>query len=710
MSMIRSEFKRCFARRPRVSPATPDEAAPAREHAAFQPLEPRLLLSADILNGPPDSFFTGFGEPGSAYFAQTFTPTADGFADELTFQAQGINAANDNPFRVLVTDVATSTFFQPGNVLYESPTQTLAFDAPTTDITVDLAGLELDGGTEYAFIIDSYVENDGQPNQARAGVANGYADGGLYFYNTSSGDRASHFASGGWATSSTNEDLSFELTFLRVPIADLGGPYAATEGVSVTLDASASTDPDNDIVLYEFDTDYDGVTFDADLSSATPFADTTYADDFAGTVAVRVTDAEGQFDIATAAITVANADPTLAVTNPNATDGDAEQYSDAIAPISFDATDVAGDTLNAAVETSTDGGATFAAGLPAGLNFNGSAGQSVSANWTIDGVADLAPGDYTFRVTVSDEDGGSTAATADLTVEAEDAAATYTGPEAVSTEPDGSFTVDLRALVEAADGADGQPGDFSTATATFRLTPGSGGATIELTAPVAPDASDPDSDTVVANFSGALPSGTDTETYAVEVLVGGNYVAVDAAVLTVARPDDSRAFGGGSIVEQNAEGGSVEVTDHHGNTETVDLSIADDSRIRFGFFADFRRNDVLRGGFTSVFRAANGDWWALQTTDLESFTTQADPDGDASTRDYSASLIGSARLVNLSTGQFTDSMTLVVDVTDNRDRGIDDTIGFSLWDGDNLALSSNWDGTTTVEQDLDRGNTRISTG
>ncbi|MEM7625647.1 MAG: putative Ig domain-containing protein [Planctomycetota bacterium] len=684
---------------------------PGPVHAGIQPLEPRLLMSADILNGPPDTFLTGFGEPNSSYFAQTFRPTDDGFADELTFQAEPVGVQDDNNFRVLVTELAPGfdqnvrESFEPTSILFESDPITIPFNDPITDVVVDLGGLSLAGGTDYAFIIDSFVENDGTINQARAGVKNGYDDGRFFFLNFTALERPDHFASRAWRTQSTTEDLSFSLTFLSAPIADAGGPYAGVEGDTITLDASASTDPDDDIVLYEWDTDFDGVNFDADLSSATPFVDVSFGDDFAGTVAVRATDAENQTDIATASVTIANAVPSLAVTNPNATDGDAEQFSDDIAAIRFDATDVVADTLNATVETSTDGGATFSAGLPAGLSFNGSADQVGDAVWTIDGTADLAPGDYTFRVTVSDEDGGVSQATADLTIAAEDAAATYTGPQAVSTQADGSFSVDLRAFVEEV--PDGQPGDFSTATATFRLTPDTGGDVVELTAPVAPDAGDPSSDIVAATFSGQLAADAETAIYTLEVLVGGNYVGLDATVLTVARPDDSRAFGAGSIVEQQAEGGSVTVTNFDGSTESVDLSIADDSRVRFGVFADFRRNDQLRGRFTTVFRDAAGEWWVLYATELTSFTTEADADNDASTRDFSANLIGNARLINLSTGQRSGSLTMVVDITDNRTRGIDDTIGFSLWDGDQLALSSNWDGTQTVEQDLDRGNTRV---
>ncbi|MEM9418866.1 MAG: hypothetical protein AAGA25_07450 [Planctomycetota bacterium] len=680
-------------------------------------MEERMLLSADIINGPASSFLTGVGEPGSTYFAQTFTPQEDGFADDLTFQLRPAGSPSNNSFNpvnfnVVIAEVAPGSGLVLTNELFDSGTLTLPpgdGTQPPTDVVVDLQGLELSAGVEYAWVIDSRTAFDGDTDQAQVGTTGDFA-GGEFFFSGSQSSRADVFASGNF-NAFPGTDLAFELTFLTAPTADAGGPYTATEGQTITFDASASTDPDDDIVLYEFDTDYDGINFDADLTSATPFADFTYTDDFSGTIAVRAIDAEGQDDIATASITIDNVAPVVAVGNVSSD----VQYSDAIDAITFTATDVATDLVNATVETSTDGGATFTAGLPdlgsvaGGLGFSGPTDAAGGGVWTIDGLADLAPGDYTFRVTATDEDGGVTQATADLTVNAEDATAVYTGPEAISTEAGsdaGAFSVELRAFVQ--ETADGSAGDFATADVTFRLTPNDGGATIELTAAVEPG-DDPTMDVVTAVFSDELGSGVEDRSYTIEVLVGGNYIASDVSLLSVSRPDSSRAFGFGSITEQNAEGGEVEVQSFFGGTETVDLSIADDSRVRFSFYADFRRGNLV-GGFSAVFRGANGDFWLLTSDNLTSFTTQADADGDASTRDYSASLVGSARLINLSTFQWTDTLTLEVDVTDNRTRGIADTIGFSLWDGDDLALSSNFNGIDTVEQDLSRGNTRVVTG
>ena len=47
------------------------------------------------------------------------------------------------------------------------------------------------------------------------------------------------------------------------PTADVGGPYSAEEGGSVTLDASASSDPGSDTLSFAWDLDDDGLFDDA---------------------------------------------------------------------------------------------------------------------------------------------------------------------------------------------------------------------------------------------------------------------------------------------------------------------------------------------------------------------------------------------------------------------------------------------------------------
>jgi len=89
------------------------------------------------------------------------------------------------------------------------------------------------------------------------------------------------------------------------PVADIGGPYASDEGVTFTLDASGSYDPDDDIVTYEWDLDDDGAYDDATgVTTAAAFEDNGVY-----TVGLKVTDGYGDYDTDSTSVTVANVPP-----------------------------------------------------------------------------------------------------------------------------------------------------------------------------------------------------------------------------------------------------------------------------------------------------------------------------------------------------------------------------------------------------------------
>ena len=94
------------------------------------------------------------------------------------------------------------------------------------------------------------------------------------------------------------------------PIADPNGPYTVFVGNPLTLDGSGSTDPDDDIVSYLWDLDDDGI-YETDagteailtvnyayLESINLLIDHTY------TIHLKVTDSEGQSDIAETTLTI----------------------------------------------------------------------------------------------------------------------------------------------------------------------------------------------------------------------------------------------------------------------------------------------------------------------------------------------------------------------------------------------------------------------
>ena len=115
---------------------------------------------------------------------------------------------------------------------------------------------------------------------------------------------------GTWIITGTYAGLwdTATLTVTNVaPTAVISGTASGNEGDELWFDASLSSDPGNDIVLYEWDFEYSGV-FAAD---ATGLVTThTYAHDGAYTLALRVTDDNAATDLTTTTVSIQDLDPT----------------------------------------------------------------------------------------------------------------------------------------------------------------------------------------------------------------------------------------------------------------------------------------------------------------------------------------------------------------------------------------------------------------
>ena len=98
------------------------------------------------------------------------------------------------------------------------------------------------------------------------------------------------------------------------PIADAGGSYSTAEGSSVTLDGSASSDPDGTMLRYDWDFDNNG-SYEMPGQSV----EFNSSDDGLFTVGLRVTDDGGLTNVATTQVTVSNVEPTADAGGPYST-------------------------------------------------------------------------------------------------------------------------------------------------------------------------------------------------------------------------------------------------------------------------------------------------------------------------------------------------------------------------------------------------------
>ncbi len=117
----------------------------------------------------------------------------------------------------------------------------------------------------------------------------------------------------------TDEDGSMHSTGANVIIADVApsanpsGPYNGDEGSAIIFDASASTEPGDDIVLYEWDWNNDGIY---DHTSSTPTSTYTWYKAASQSIRLRVTDEDGSQSIMTATVNILDIAPIAIASGP----------------------------------------------------------------------------------------------------------------------------------------------------------------------------------------------------------------------------------------------------------------------------------------------------------------------------------------------------------------------------------------------------------
>lgn len=185
-----------------------------------------VICNAEIIGSipiPPAASLSGFGSV-EVYRGQTFrVPSGPAIlANRLTVFVGPTTDSGAN-FRVLITEVDMTHGFHPTNVIFESETLTVPIfplrRAPDA-FTIDLGGLVLQPGRDYAWILDHLLVGN-QATHVDMGTGLGaYADGfGFEFLNGPffpAGTRADHFASNNWFSSPFYDHFAFQLE-LSVP-------------------------------------------------------------------------------------------------------------------------------------------------------------------------------------------------------------------------------------------------------------------------------------------------------------------------------------------------------------------------------------------------------------------------------------------------------------------------------------------------------------
>ncbi|MBM3999049.1 MAG: hypothetical protein FJ297_05810 [Planctomycetes bacterium] len=275
--------------------------------------------------------------------------------------------------------------------------------------------------------------------------------------------------------------VTIEIVLNSAPTASAGGPYAIVEGQVLTLDASGSSDPDQDSLVYTWDINGDG-TF-GDASGVAPTIawaqlQSLGIDDGPATVAVRVRvdDQHGHVvDSSTATLTLENVAPTATLANGGSVlEGvaGAVSFADQFDPSAADT--AAG--FSYSFDFDDDG--TFE------ITDSTSASVVVPASFLDDG-----PGSRTVRGRITDKDGGFTDHTTAIAIDNAAPTATLTASNPVAEgslielaliDPfDPSAADSVAGFTHAFDFGDGAGfGEWNSASASSRVAMGFGTRTV----------------------------------------------------------------------------------------------------------------------------------------------------------------------------------------------------------------------------------------
>jgi endonuclease G len=280
----------------------------------------------------------------------------------------------------------------------------------------------------------------------------------------------------------------------------------------------------------------------------------------------------------------------------------------------------------------------------------------------------------------------------------EDAAATYSGPSYFSTQSPTSAAARITLSATLVDAADNFAGDIRNAKVEFhRDSPDGallGGANLSVGL-VNP--SDATVGTATTTFDYTLSNaemiskGTSFKVY---VVVKGYYTAPTSFdLITVSVPGADSVSGGGFLLLQASSG---------------QYAGANGSKMNFGYTMKYNNSGKNLQGQAGIIIRSNGKTYQIKSNAVDSLAVRTDGTTKTATFTTKANMTDITNpLAPVSLG---GNMRLQVDMTDMGSGGQADKVGITLWNGDGgLYFTSNWNGTTTVQQLLGGGNISVQT-
>jgi hypothetical protein len=343
---------------------------------------------------------------------------------------------------------------------------------------------------------------------------------------------------------------------------------------------------------------------------------------------------------------------------------------------------------------------------------NGETAASLNGSLSFATTATATSDAGTYTVTASGQTGANYAITYSpgmLTIAPVSASPTapsalvvaYTGSNLAFADSLGHVSIQLRATLQ--DNSGGL-GSITTANVVFRIVNAQTNALIATVSATAPASVDVPGSPVqltgtssttgdsVATWSTDLGTAS-SQTFSVQVIVNGNYAGQTsgADLLTLARQDGS-VSGGGYL---------------RAGTNTAGQFAADPgSKINYSFNVRQTSTGAATGQVTVIFRRTTGGvlhFYEITSSQITSF-------GD-NTSTGQTNFAATGNLMDVTNPQHpvvvAQNVALQIAATDGGNGGSTDMLGITIWSGQTLDFSSDWNGLNTLQDLLGGGNIQV---